>query len=75
MYELVDITRQKYDLDFAYLLNRLRLNEMTEEDNQKLQKRIFDRDSGDYPNDALHLFAENLFVNKHNDKIWSQMPG
>ena len=32
MYELVDIMRQKDDLDFAQLLNRLRLNEMTEED-------------------------------------------
>ena len=32
MYELVDIMRQKDDLDFAHLLNRLRLNEMTEED-------------------------------------------
>ena len=32
MYELVDIMRQKDDLDFAHLLNRLRLNEMPEED-------------------------------------------
>ena len=32
MYELVVITRQKDDLDFAPLLNRLRLNEMTEEE-------------------------------------------
>ena len=34
MYELVDIMRQKDDLAFAQLLNRLRLNEMTEEDKQ-----------------------------------------
>ena len=32
MYELVDILRQKDDLDFACLLNRIRLNERTEED-------------------------------------------
>ena len=74
-YELVDIMRQKDDLDFAHLLNRLRLNEMTEVDKKMLQIRIVDRDTGDYPKDALHLFAENLFVNKHNDKILSQMPG
>ena len=55
MYELVDIMRQKDDLDFAHLLNRLRLNEMTEEDKNKLQTRIVDRDTGDYPKDALHL--------------------
>ena len=75
MYELVDIMRQKDDLDFAHLLNRLRLNEMTEEDKNKLQTRIVDRDTGDYPKDALHLIAENLYVNERNDKILSQMPG
>ena len=69
MYELVDIMRQKDVLNFAHLLDRLRLNEMTEEDKNKLQTRIVDRDTCDYPKDALHLFAENLFMNKHNDKI------
>ena len=75
MYELVDIIRQKDYLDFAHILNRLRLNEMTEEDKSKLQTRTVDRDTGDYPKVALHLLAENLFVNKHNDKTLSQMPG
>ena len=74
MYELVDIIRQKDDLDFAHLLNRLRLNEITEEDKKKLQTRIVDHDTGDYPKDVLHLFAENKFVNQHNNKILSQMP-
>ena len=60
MYELVDIMRQKDDLAFAQLLNRLRLNEMTEEDKQKLQTCVVDRETGDYPKDALHLFAENF---------------
>ena len=73
MYELADTMRQKGDLDFAHLLNRLRLNEMTKEDKNKLQTRAVDRDTGDYPKDALHLFAENKFVNEHNDKILCQM--
>ena len=75
MYELVDIMRQKDDLAFAQLLNRLRLNEMTEEDKQKLQTRVVDRETGDYPKDALHLFAQNCFVDQHNDTILSQLPG
>ena len=75
MYELVDIMRQKDDLAFAQLLNRLRLNEMTEEDKQKLQTRVFDRDAGNYPKDAVHLFARNFYVKKHNDNILSQLPG
>ena len=64
MYELVDIMRQKDDLAFAQLLNRLRLNEMTEEDKQVLQTRVFDLDTGDYPKDAVHLFARNFYVKK-----------
>ena len=76
MYELVDIMRQKDDLAFAHLLNQLRLNEMTEEDKQKLQTRVFDRDTGDYPKDAVHLFARNCYVKKkHNDNILSQWTG
>ena len=75
IYELVDIMRQKDDLAFAQLLNRLRLNEMTEEDKQKLQTRVVDRETGDYPKDALHLFAQNCFVDQHNDTILNQLPG
>ena len=74
MYELIDIMRQKDDLDFAHLLNRLGLNEMTE-DKEKLQTHIFDRDSDDYPKAVLHLFAENRFVNEHKNKVLSEMPG
>ena len=39
-----------------------------------MQTRIVDHDTGDYPKDALHLFAENKFVNEHNDKFLCQMP-
>ena len=44
------------------LLNRLRLNEMTKEDKNKLQTPIVDHDTGDYPKDALHLIAENIIT-------------
>ena len=67
--------RQKDDLDFAQLLNRLRLNEMIEEDKNKLETRIVERVTGDYPKEAFQLFAENLYLNEQNDKILSQMPG
>ena len=40
-----------------------------------LQIRIVGRDTCDYLKDTLHLFAENLYANEHNDKIFSQMPG
>ena len=72
MYELVDIMRQRDDLEFARLLNRLRLNDMTDDDKTMLQTRYVDHDTGDYPKDAL--FVENVFVNEHNDHVLNQMP-
>ena len=60
MYELVDIMRQKDDLKFAQLLNRLRLNEMSEDDKNELRKRVVDRHLGDYPRDAVHILLKML---------------
>ena len=48
---------------------------MIEEDKQKLQTRVIDRDTGDYPKDAVYILARNFYVKKHNDNILSQLPG
>ena len=40
-----------------------------------LQTRIVDPDTDDYPKDAVHLFAEKFYVEKHNDNILNQLPG
>ena len=75
MYELVDIMRQKDDLAFAQLLNRLRLNEMTEEDKQKLQTRVLTVILVTTQR-MLFIYLQGMFyVNKHNDNILSQLPG
>ena len=75
IYELVDIMRQKDDLKFAQLLNRLRLNVLTEEDKDDLRKRVVDRNSSEYPRDAVHLFAEKQGMYKHNEKIMNGIDG
>ena len=75
IYELVDIMRQKDDLKFAQLLNRLRLNEMTEEDKNDLRKRVVDRNSSEYPRDAVHLFAEKAGMYKHNENVMNGIDG
>ena len=75
VYELVDIMRQKNDLKFAQLLNRLRLNELTEGDKDDLRKRVVDRNSGKYPRDAVHLFAEKEGMYKHNKNIMNGIDG
>ena len=75
LYELVDIMRQKDDLEFAHLLNRLRLNALTEKDQDTLQTRLVSPESKDYQKDLLHLFAENAGVDKHNNEILTEMSG
>lgn len=67
MYELVDIMRQTDDLDFAHLFNRLRLNNLTEDDKHMLQEHTVDSHMSNYPRYALHLFTENWFVDEHNE--------
>ena len=75
LYELEDIMRQKDDIQFAHLLNRLRLNELTEKDQDTLQTRLVSPESKDYQKDLLHLFAENAGVDQHNNKILTEMSG
>ena len=48
------------------------LNELTDSDLQTLQGRFVDQ-SGNYPKDALHTFAENSFVDNHNENIINQI--
>ena len=73
MYELVDYMRQKDNLKFAHLLNRRRLNEMSEDDKTELRKRVVDRHLGDYPKDAVHLFAEKAGVYEHKENIMNHI--
>ena len=40
-----------------------------------MQTGVFDHDTGDLPQDAVHLLARNFYVKKHNDRIFSQLPG
>ena len=75
LYELEDIMRQKDDHQFAHLLNRLRLNELTDKDQDTLQTRFVSPESKNYQKDLLHLFAENAGVNKHNNEILAEMSG
>ena len=67
--------RQKDDLKFAQLLNRLRLNVLTEEDKDDLQKRVVDRNSSEYLRDAVHLFADQEGMYKHNENIMNGIDG
>ena len=73
MFELTEIMRQKNDLEFAQLLNRLRHNELTEADKLKLKTCETISTADDHWLNAPHLFAENHFMHLFNHSIISSM--
>lgn len=73
MFELEEIMRQRNDKMFAELLNRLRHNNLTEEDRALIASRIISVDHPDYPFSAPHLFIENKFVNKFNEDLMQKL--
>ncbi|XP_062373231.1 tripartite motif-containing protein 5-like [Sardina pilchardus] len=68
MVTLTEIMRQKDDVPFAELLNRIRVKRkdepLTEADRSLLSQAICQAEN--CPKDVLHVFATNKEVNKHN---------
>ncbi|XP_062615034.1 uncharacterized protein LOC134276764 [Saccostrea cucullata] len=75
LFELDEVMRQKDDLEFAQLLNRLRHNEMTSEDLDIIHRCIIAENSPNYPHNAPHLFTINAKVDEYNNKLIEQLPG
>ena len=71
MRELEKIHRQKDDIEFAELLNRIRLEGLSDDDYEKLQERfVSNLDITDEELDRkLHVFPTNAAKDKHNAKM------
>ncbi|CAC5416146.1 unnamed protein product [Mytilus coruscus] len=73
-YELIEIMRQKDDLEFAQLLNRLIQNQLTENDFAVLSTRtILVNDPTYRRTNATHLFVENALVDNFNLQYISKL--
>ncbi|KAK3097672.1 hypothetical protein FSP39_011969 [Pinctada imbricata] len=66
IFELTQIMRQKDDMNFANLLNRLRTNNLTEDDKAEIEKHNVSPAQENYPKNVPHLFVENKFVDNFN---------
>ena len=68
MAELTQIMRQKDDIAFTQLLNRVRTTSHTDDDIKCIQSRAILVTAGDedYSSDALHIIAENAPVDEYN---------
>ena len=76
MAELTEVMRQREDLQFIQVLNKIHEGNCDKEVETILNSRFFSQSSDQFPNNALHIFAENAPVNEHNqmmlDNIESQ---
>ena len=75
MIELDKIMRQKNDQAFIELLNRVRTSTQTEDDINIIQSRSISPSDPNYPSDALHIWAENAPVDKHNKTKLENLSG
>jgi hypothetical protein len=67
--------RQKDDLEFAQLLNRLRHNAMTANDLKVIQRCMISEASDNYPHHAHHLFTQNSKVDAYNNQLIEKLEG
>ena len=72
--ELNETMRQQGDNVFIDLLNNARTASLSKEDEQLLKSRFIPTNSGDYPRNALHIFAENSLANTHNSIMLALVP-
>ena len=66
MGELTEVMRQKGDTVFIDLLNAVRVGKITHDDETLLQSKFIMKNDPNYPTDAIHIWAENDPVLKHN---------
>jgi ATP-dependent exoDNAse (exonuclease V) alpha subunit len=65
--------RQKDDMQFAELLNRLRENSLTDDDLVLLHTRTVTTDDSAYYANVTHLFVQNDLVNQFNQQFVSRL--
>ena len=67
--ELTGVMRQREDLQFIQILNKICEGTYDEEVETFLKSGFFSQSSDQFPNNALHIFAENAPVNGHNQMM------
>lgn len=72
LFELDEIMRQKDDLTFAQILNRLREGEHTAADIDAVKGQIIQNESDELKK-TIHLFSRRHEVNHHNQHLFDQL--
>ena len=77
VWHLDEVVRQKNDIQFMNMLNRLRKRhkkeEISQEDLLHLNERLISFDIQDYPFDAIHIFSTNKQLNVYNQMMLNKL--
>ena len=72
--ELTEVMRQRGDVKFIDLLNKIRVGNIDEGVQKQIRERFIEESDINYPKNALHMYAENYPTVKHNRKILDKLP-
>ena len=70
IYALTEIMHQKDEKQFCEVLNRLRIGELMESDNELFMSRIVKKSDAHYVPDARHFFPLKESARKHNETVY-----
>ena len=73
--ELKEFMRQKGDAEFMHLLNMIGIRDIDTDVQQKLKASFMNETPDNYPQNAVHMFAENYPTVVHNKKILDTLSG
>ena len=71
--ELHEVMRQKGDTALIDLLNKIRISDINRDDEYFLKYKFVKLEDENYPHHAIHIWAENSPVNKHNALMLSNV--
>ena len=61
--------RQRGDTTSIDLLNKIRIGYIDDSVESVLKEKFIYRNDPNYPDDVLHIFAENVLVRNYNDAM------
>ena len=73
--ELNEIMRQRGDTKFIELLNKIQIRNVDEDVQKQVRERFIGESDINYPENALHMFAEKHPTVKDNRKILDKLSG
>ena len=73
--ELTEVKMQRGDARCIDLLNKIWVGNIDEDVQKQIRERFTEESDISYPENALHIYAENYPTVKHNHKIIDKLPG